>query len=280
LLHRLADTALFLDFESLIASFRGHRIATAASLGEATGDSRIDVHATTVESFSGAIDQTRQRVDSIAAGHDVFVIGDTPADGERLTELLADTDATRAGRMHLVVADLSGGFRLAGLEVLVLTGAELFHRSPIRRGRTRSRGKPIDTLAQLEPGDLVIHMSHGIGLYRGLRHIEKSGQQQEHLTIEFDGGTLIYVPASRIGLIQRYVGRAPAKTPRTRSVIWPSNCSKCKRPGRRRSGSRSTPTTIGNTSSTRVFPTRRRTTRSMRSKRARMIWNGRGRWIG
>jgi transcription-repair coupling factor (superfamily II helicase) len=206
LLHRLADTALFLDFESLIASFRGHRIATAASLGEATGDSRIDVHATTVESFSGAIDQTRQRVDSIAAGHDVFVIGDTPADGERLTELLADTDATRAGRMHLVVADLSGGFRLAGLEVLVLTGAELFHRSPIRRGRTRSRGKPIDTLAQLEPGDLVIHMSHGIGLYRGLRHIEKSGQQQEHLTIEFDGGTLIYVPASRIGLIQRYVG--------------------------------------------------------------------------
>ena len=206
LMHRLADTSLFSDFPTLLQSLAGHRIAMAATLGEATGKQRIDVHATTVESFSGAIDQTRQRVDSIAAGHDVFVIGDTPADGERLTELLTDTDAARSGRLHLVVADLSCGFRLSQIEVLLLTGAELFHRSPVRRGRTRSRGKPIDTLAQLEPGDLVVHLSHGIGLYRGLRHIDKNGQQQEHLTIEFDGGTLIYVPASRIGLIQRYIG--------------------------------------------------------------------------
>jgi len=206
LLQRLADTSQFLTFEALLQSFAGHRIATAATLGEATGDERIDLSTTTVESFAGAIDQTRQRLDSIAAGHDVFVVGDTPADGERLTELLSDTNAARAGRLHLVVAGLSGGFRLSACGVLVLTGAELFHRSPIRRGRTRSRGKPIDTLAQLEAGDLVVHLSHGIGLYRGLRHIEKNGQQQEHLAIEFDGGTIVYVPAARIGLVQRYVG--------------------------------------------------------------------------
>ncbi len=206
LLARLADSAQFIDFDSLLQSFAGKRIATAATLGEATGDASIDLRTTTVESFAGAIDQTRSRVDSIAAGHNVFVVGDTPADGERLTELLADTDATRSGRMHLVVAGLSGGFRLIDGEVLVLTGAELFHRSPIRRGRSRSRGKPIDSLTQLETGDLVVHLSYGIGLYRGLKHIEKNGQQQEHLTIEFDEGTTIYVPASRIGLVQRYIG--------------------------------------------------------------------------
>ncbi len=206
LLCRLADSSQFLGYEALLRSFAGHRIATAATLGEATGQECIDLRTTTVESFAGAIDQTRQRIDAIAAGHDVFVVGDTPADGQRLTELLVDTDAARAGRLHLVVAALSGGFRLSASEVLVLTGAELFHRSPIRRGRTRSRGKPIDTLAQLEAGDLVVHLSHGIGLYRGLRHIEKNGQQQEHLAIEFDGGTIIYVPAARIALVQRYIG--------------------------------------------------------------------------
>ncbi|MGV3482965.1 MAG: transcription-repair coupling factor [Planctomycetaceae bacterium] len=206
LLSRIADASQFIDYEALLQSFSGKRIATAATLGEATGDVRVDLRTTTVESFAGAIDQTRSRVDSIAAGHDVFVVGDTPADGERLSELLADTDAARSGRLHLVVAALSGGFRLAAAEVLVLTGAELFHRSPIRRGRSRSRGKPIDSLTQLEAGDLVVHLSYGIGLYRGLKHIEKNGQQQEHLTIEFDEGTTIYVPASRIGLVQRYVG--------------------------------------------------------------------------
>ena len=71
------------------------------------------------------------------------------------------------------VAEVSGGFRLLDAEVLVLTGAELFHRSPVRRGRSRARGKPISSLMQLDLGDLVVHLSHGIGLYRGLKHIEK-----------------------------------------------------------------------------------------------------------
>ncbi len=206
LLHRLAETSQFLSYESLVQTCHRYRLATAASLGEATGDQRIDLRATTVESFVGAIDQTKARVDSIAAQDDVFVVGDTPADSQRLHELLADTRAATQGRLHLAVAGLSGGFRLVGISALVLTGAELFHRSPIRRGRSRSRGKPIDSLTQLESGDLVVHLAHGIGLYRGLRHIEKNGQQQEHLALEFDEGTLLYVPASRIGLIQRYVG--------------------------------------------------------------------------
>ncbi len=204
LLHRLADTQLFTSFDDLLQSLGRFRLATASSLGEATG--ALHLRTTTVESFAGQIDQTRQRVDTIASEDDVIVVGDTPADSERLSELLAETAAASSGRLHLAVASLSSGFRMLDGKVLVLTGAELFHRSPIRRGRSRSRGKPIDTIAQLEPGDLVVHLSHGIGLYRGLKHIDKNGQQQEHLAIEFDGGTMLYVPASRIGLIQRYIG--------------------------------------------------------------------------
>lgn len=206
LLHRLAETSLFSSFEQLMQSFGRFRLATATTLGEASQAETIPLQTTSVESFAGQIDQTRQRVDSIASDDELVVVGDTPADAARLSELLADTRAASSGRLHLAVASLSGGFRLLNSNVLVLTGVELFQRSPIRRGRSRSRGKPIDTIAQLEPGNLVVHLSHGIGLYRGLKQIEKQGQSQEHLAIEFDGGTMIYVPASRIGLIQRYVG--------------------------------------------------------------------------
>ncbi len=206
LLNRLADRSRFMDFEGLMASLAGHRIVTATTLSEVGGDVLIDLHSSTADSFAASLDETRTRVDTIAAGHEVIVVGDTPADGERLTELLSDTEAQRTGRLHLTVGSLSGGFRLVDAQVLVLTGAELFHRSSVRRGRSRSRGKPIDNFLQLEPGDLVVHLSHGIGLYRGLHTIEKNGQHLEHLTIEFDQGAKIYVPASRIGLIQRYVG--------------------------------------------------------------------------
>ncbi|MGI9472781.1 MAG: transcription-repair coupling factor [Rubripirellula sp.] len=206
LVKRSSDGANLMSFEALMESLGSHRLVTATTLAEGDADEIVDLRTSTADAFAMSLDETRKRIDSVAAGHEVVLVGDTPADGERLTELLHDTDAARQGRLHLVVAEVSGGFRLIDAEVLVLTGAELFHRSPVRRGRSRARGKPISSLMQLDPGDLVVHLAHGIGLYRGLKHIEKNGQHLEHLTLEFDGGTKIYVPASRIGLVQRYVG--------------------------------------------------------------------------
>lgn len=206
LVKRTSDDAKLIVFDDLMQTFAGFRVVTASALPTAPVDETIDLKTTSADAFALSLDETKSRIDTVAVGHEVILVGDTPADGERLAELLRETSAARQGRLHLVVAEVSGGFRLTAAEVLVLTGAELFHRSPVRRGRSRARGKPIGSLMQLSPGDLVVHLSHGIGLYRGLKHIEKNGQHLEHLTIEFDGGTKIYVPASRIGLVQRYVG--------------------------------------------------------------------------
>ena len=52
----------------------------------------------------------------------------------------------------------------------------------------------------------MVHLAHGIGRYRGLELLEKDQVKQEHLCIECDGGTKIYVPATRMDLVQRYVG--------------------------------------------------------------------------
>ncbi|MGB7325477.1 MAG: transcription-repair coupling factor [Rubripirellula sp.] len=206
LIRRTGDGANLISYDELMKSLSGHAVISAASLADGKPKDIVDLHTSTADAFASSLDETLTKIDTVAAEHEVILVGDTPADGERLTELLHDTAATREGRLHLTVAELSGGFRLVAAKVLVLTGAELFHRSPVRRGRSRSRGKPINSLMQLEPGDLVIHLSYGIGLYRGLTNIDKNGQHLEHLTIEFDEGSKIYVPASRIGLIQRYVG--------------------------------------------------------------------------
>ena len=55
------------------------------------------------------------------------------------------------------------------------------------------------------------NLSHGIGIYQGMELIEKQGQKFEHLTIEFEGGTKLYVPSSKIDLVQRYVGATKAR---------------------------------------------------------------------
>ncbi|MCC9603965.1 transcription-repair coupling factor [Stieleria sp. JC731] len=205
LLNRLDDQSGFTDFESLLASMSHLRVVTATTLNEG-GEANIELHSTSADGFALSLDETHSKIDSIADDHEILLVGDTPADAQRLAELLQETKAARKGHIKPAVAQISGGFRLTSTNVLVLTGAELFHRSPVRRGKSRSQGKPITNSLQLEPGDLVVHLSHGIGLYLGLDHLEKNGQHVEHLVIEYDGGSKIYVPASRIGLIQRYVG--------------------------------------------------------------------------
>ena len=75
-----------------------------------------------------------------------------------------------------------------------------------RTRRHRRLGKAIDSFLDLREGDLVVHLSHGIARFRGLKMLEKDGQHTEHLELQFHGGTRIYVPASKIDLVQKYIG--------------------------------------------------------------------------
>ncbi|MEM6470554.1 MAG: transcription-repair coupling factor [Planctomycetota bacterium] len=205
LLARTEDDGGFTTFERLLDELSEFRVVNASLLGKGKEDV-TDLQSSSADGFALVLEETQARIDRVASDHDILLVGDTPADSQRLIELLADTDASKSGRIKPAVAQISGGFHLTSDKLLVLTGAELFHRSPVRRGKSRPAGKPITASLQLEAGDLVVHLTHGIGLYRGLDHIEKNGQHVEHLVIEYDGGSKIYVPASRIGLIQRYVG--------------------------------------------------------------------------
>jgi len=159
-----------------------------------------------VERFSGEIERVRSELDRVGEGHLVFVVSQTDAEVERLSEILRTTGVARTGRLHFPTGSLRQGFRLAGDQVLVITAGELFHRGELRRLPRRRLGKAIDSFMELRSGDLVVHLTHGIGRYRGLELLDKDGRVEEHLKIEFHGGTKLYVPASKIGLVQKYVG--------------------------------------------------------------------------
>jgi transcription-repair coupling factor (superfamily II helicase) len=162
-----------------------------------------------VERFSGDIARVRQEVDQVAAGHEIYLVAETDAEVKRLSEILTTTRAAAEGRLHLVIGRLKAGFRvhLGDRDVLVISGNELFHRTPLRRtARRQSQSKVIESFLDLRNGDLVVHLAHGIGRYRGLKLLDKDGHVEEHLELEFHGGTRIYVPTSKIELVQKYVG--------------------------------------------------------------------------
>jgi transcription-repair coupling factor (superfamily II helicase) len=180
-----------------------------------------------VERFSGEIGKVRDELDKVSGGHEVFLACETEAEAERLKELfksskLVNGDGALAepvapvgdecklaqGRasLHFVVGHLEAGFRIVPQRVVLVSAAELFQRQDLARTTRRRQARAIDSFLELREGDLVVHVAHGIGRYRGLRLLEQDGRSEEHLELEYHGGTKIYVPSAKIELVQKYVG--------------------------------------------------------------------------
>ncbi|HEX2484544.1 MAG TPA: transcription-repair coupling factor, partial [Myxococcota bacterium] len=136
------------------------------------------------------------------------------------------------GEVEVRVAPLSAGFVLPAEGLAVVTDEEIFGpREKRRRAATLREGAAIEALAELAPGDFLVHAEHGIGVYRGLVELALGGARGEFLRIEYEGGDRLFVPVHRLNLVQRYVG-ADGATPRIDKlggVTWARTKSGVKR---------------------------------------------------
>ena len=179
--------------------------ASAVAAGSLETTCRLKIES--VERFSGDINKVRDELDDAGAGQEVFLVCQTEAEVRRLGEIFAATKLAQQGHLHFHVGTLQNGFRLVPDRIVMLSSGELFHRNDLNRPMARRRlGRVIDSFLDLHEGDLVVHVSHGIARYRGLKLLEKNGQVEEHLELEFQGRTKLYVPSTKIGLVQKYVG--------------------------------------------------------------------------
>jgi len=183
--------------------------ASAVAAGSMETTCRLKIES--VERFSGDINKVRDELDDAGAGQEVFIICQTEAEARRLDEIFGGTRLAREGHLYFPLGSLHNGFRLVPDRIVLLSSGELFRRTDLRRIPRRRLAKVIDSFLELREGDLVVHVSHGIARYRGLKLLDKNGQVEEHLELEFEGRTKLYVPSSKIGLVQKYVGGAKGR---------------------------------------------------------------------
>ena len=190
---------------------------TASGIPAGSFETTAHLQFESIERFSGDVHRVRQELDEAASGQRVYLVAETEAEIERLTELFCETQLAAQGRLQFVQGRLASGFRLVRQQVVLVSAPELFQRQEMSRPAQRKLGRAIDSFLQLGDGDLVVHVAHGIGRYRGLKLLEKEGGAEEHLEVEFNGGTRIYVPTSKIDLVQKYVGGRKA-TPKLATI--------------------------------------------------------------
>ncbi|MDX1673597.1 MAG: transcription-repair coupling factor [Longimicrobiales bacterium] len=172
-----------------------------------------------------AIERDTERLQSLlrqAAARDerTLILCDNTGQLERLEELLGGPASIPNGTT-LALGTLAGGFVLEGDEPLrVLTDHEIFRRArKLRRGRRFRGGGAIESLSQLQSGDYVVHMDHGIGQFHGLERVDVGGTTLESLAIEYAGGEVLRLPVYRLDAIERWVpDRDDAKPPSVHKI--------------------------------------------------------------
>lgn len=146
-------------------------------------------------------------------GGEVLILCDNSGQVERLEEILSERLRTSA-RVQIGVGAIEAGFRLPGPSLLVLTDHEIFQRGRRTRSGRRFKGTmALESLAQLSPGDYVVHMDHGIGRFRGLERVEIGGEALEVLAIDYADGETLRVPVYRLDLVERWIGAADDSEP-------------------------------------------------------------------
>ncbi|MCH7885263.1 MAG: DEAD/DEAH box helicase, partial [Planctomycetes bacterium] len=147
----------------------------------------------------------------IAQDHEVHVFCDNASERQRLTEMTREQTPATAERIKISLGVLHGGFDWTRTQTVVVAHHELFRRHHLRRRVHRVHaGRPLESWTDLKPGDRVVHVVHGIAIYRGLVKMRKgtSNQQEEFLTLEFADQAIVHVPCSQVDLVQKYIGMA------------------------------------------------------------------------
>jgi transcription-repair coupling factor (superfamily II helicase) len=133
----------------------------------------------------------------------------------------------------MVQGTLAEGWILAPATCCLMTDAEIFGWSrPLPRRVRRPRAvTPEAFFADMSPGDYVVHIEHGIGLFHGLVELTLDGIRREYLEVEYDGGDRLYVPIHQADRLSRYVGASdrPPALHRLGAADWAQVKARAKR---------------------------------------------------
>ncbi len=149
-----------------------------------------------------------------AAGFSNFILSDNPKQTERLFTIFEDiqADNPKAGEASFkpINLSLSAGFVDDDIKLLCYTDHQIFnryHRFRLREGFGRKESLSIKELHDLQAGDFVTHIDHGVGRFDGLQTIDNNGKKQETIRLIYKNSDLLYISIHSLHRISKYVGK-------------------------------------------------------------------------
>ena len=153
--------------------------------------------------------------------YSVIILSSTKMRGEKLKEFLSEYEIKARydeelnkfslGEVVISLGALNDGYDFEDLKLYVISDNEVFGepKNKKRRQTFSSNNKSftkIKSFSELKPGDYIVHVNHGIGVYKGIKQIEVQGINRDYLNIEYEKQDKLYVPIEQLDLVQKYIG--------------------------------------------------------------------------
>lgn len=158
-----------------------------------------------VTSFNGQMEMLVKECKSLVkSGYEVRIVSSSSERSERVKEyfLLDDVDSGIA--YH--VGALSAGFILEDERICYISESDIFPKSRKKPLKKRKRSEGSIEFSDLHKGDYIVHETHGIGRFEGIKPMTADGETRDYLVIRYAGTDVLYIPTEQLDIIQKYIG--------------------------------------------------------------------------
>ena len=161
-----------------------------------------------------------------------YLFTDSGRQIERFYKIFEDLDAQLD--FHPVNKAIHAGFVDRQLNIACYTDHQIFerfHKYKLKKGFTKEQAMSLKMLRELQPGDFVTHIDHGVGRYSGLEKIEINGHKQESLRLFYQNNDVLYVSINSLHKISKFKGKdgTPPKLSKIGGDAWKKLKSTTKR---------------------------------------------------
>jgi transcription-repair coupling factor (superfamily II helicase) len=161
-----------------------------------------------------------------------YIFAENPKQLERLRSIFEDLKAEI--NFVPIPTSISKGFIDHEKNIVCYTDHEIFqryHKYKVKQAYSRGKAITLRALRELQPGDYVTHIDHGVGVYSGLQKIEVNGNMQEAIRIIYKDNDVLYVNINSLHKISKYTGKegSPPKVNKLGSDAWEKLKNKTKK---------------------------------------------------